>query len=518
MEQKKNAEEKKIPEWAEGALFYQIFVDRFAKSKNHSNNLIGGRNYRNWGDEVNWKRNQKGKFSNNDFFGGDLKGITEKIPYFKLLGVDVLYLSPINFSLFRYDRYASDNHLMIDPDAGTFEDLDNLHKKANANGIHVILDIAFNHCSIDNHIFVDSILNPKSIYRDWIKKDSEGKAVFWYGFRDMPEFNQYSKGYQEYVYGDNGVIAKFAQYVDGFRLDLAEVLEPFFLEGIRKQANKHSPHLIVGEFWKNPDPNLIGKGIDVPTSYPLTNAILKGIAYGEFEYLEKLTKEMISEYPKENLNSFLVSLDTHDIVRAITILGRLDLMRKGMMDIWKIDEPPTIWHRDGKFYTDEFRQFEYDNDRLTDEQLKNAIKLLRLAMVIQYFYIGSPCLYYGTEVGMEGFKDPFNRRCMEWNNKAINPIKKKLFDFVVQLGKFRKLFDLKNAELPNVVVKDSDVFCFTRKCEDHILFVAVNRGESERVLKMIPDEFTEEATSTFAFAYDYVRKVLEKKGFVIMIK
>ena len=516
MEQKKNGKEG-IPDWAKGALFYQLFVDRFARGKDHPDCLMIGRNYRSWGDEVNWRRNNDGEFTNNDFYGGDLKGIKEKIPYFKLLGVDVLYLSPINFSTFRYDRYATSNHLMIDPDAGSFEDLKELHDEANKNGLHIILDIAFNHCSIDNAFYVDAVNNPNSQYRDWFKRDNDGNISFWCGFKDMPEFNQYSKGYQEYVYGNNGVVAKYAPYVDGFRHDLAEILEPFFLEGIMKQANKHSPHLIVGEFWKNPDPSLIGKGIDVPTSYPLTNAILKGVAYGEFEYLEKLTETMISEYPKEYLNSFLVSLDTHDIVRVLTILGRLDLMRTGMMDIWKIDDPPSRWHRDGKFYTDEFRQFEYDNDKLSDEQLKNAIELLRLAMVIQYFYIGSPCLYYGTEIGMQGFKDPFNRRCMDWTDEKNDATRSKLFNFVVQLGRFRKLFDFSNAEFPNIVARDSEVFCFTRKSGEHTLFVAVNRGKAERVLKVVPEEFKNEITSSLSFNCIGMQ-VLMPKGFLIIIK
>lgn len=516
MEQKKN-EEKRIPEWAEGALFYQLFVDRFARSKNHLNDLINGRNYRSWGDEVNWRRNYDGKFTNNDFYGGDLKGIIEKIPYFKLLGVDVLYLSPINFSTFRYDRYAASNHLMIDPDVGTFDDLKELHDEANKNGLHIILDIAFNHCSIDNAFYVDAINNSNSEYKDWFKRNNDGNISFWYGFKDMPEFNQYSKRYQEYVSGNNGVIAKYAQYTDGFRIDLAEVFEPFFLEEIRKQANKYSPHLTVGEFWQNPDPRLIGKAIDVPTSYPLTNAILKGVAYGEFEYLNSLTKEMISKYPRKYLNSFLVSLDTHDTIRVLTLLGRLDLMRTGMMDIWKIDEPPTRWHRDGKFYTDEFRQFEYDNDKLSDEQLKNAIELLRLAMVIQYFYIGSPCLYYGTEIGMQGFKDPFNRRCMDWIDEENNSYRKELFNFVVQLGRVRKLFDFKNAEPPKVIACDSCVFCFTRKSGEHTLFVAVNRGKTERILKVVPEEFKNEVTSTFSYNCIDLQ-ILLPKGFLIIIK
>lgn len=70
-------------------------------------------------------------------------------------------------------------------------------------------------------------------------------------------------------------------------------------------------------------------------------------------------------------------------------------------------------------------------------------------MVIQYFYIGSPCLYYGTEIGMQGFKDPFNRKCMDWINEKNDLQRKSMFDFTVQLGRFRRLFDFKNAEPPN---------------------------------------------------------------------
>lgn len=503
-----------MPKWAKGSLIYQLFVDRFCRAKSHQENLVNGRNYREWGEEVNWQRDPAtGEFTNNDFFCGDIKGITSKLDYFKLLGVEVLYLSPINYSHLRYDRYAVTDHMEIDPDVGTWDDLAELHTKANENHIHIVLDMAFNHCSSDNPLFRDAVQNQNSQYKDWFKKDQYNNFVFWYGFKDMPEFNLDCEAYQTYVYGKNGVIAKFAPFVDGFRLDLAEKLEPFFLEGIKKRANAYFPHLIVGEFWHNPEPSLIGSGIDVPTSYPLTNAILKGVAFGEFEYLRSLTQSMIEEYPIEYLNSFLVSLCTHDIVRVLTILGRCDLMRRGMIDIWKIDDPPSIWHRDGLFYTDEFRQFEYDNDKLTEEQYASAVKLLKLAMVIQYFFIGSPTTYYGTEMGMEGFKDPFNRRCMPWEKENLD---KKLFSFMVALGRIRKLFNFKNATPPKVVASDSEVFCFTRKNEKQTLFVAVNRGKNERILNVIPEDFSGEA-HIYAENCTNLVKILPG-GFVIMIK
>lgn len=471
-----------VPEWAKGAIFYQLLVDRFCKSKTHEKDLVSGRNYREWKDSVNWHRNIHGSFHNNDFFCGDLNGIKEKIPFFKSLGVSVLYLSPINLSLYRYDRYAATNHMLIDPDVGSFSTLDNLHQTALKNNIHIILDIAFNHCCTNNPIYKDAFNNPDSKYWNWFKRDSHGNICFWYGFDDMPEFNQFSKDYQKYVYGDGGVIEKYSKYVDGFRLDLAENLEPFFIEGIKNKANENSPHLIVGEYWSKVPRSLLNKCIDSPTCYPMTNAILKFLCYGEYNYLEEQMKELVNYYPQSTIDSMLISLDTHDIIRALTILGKTYLMRTGLIDIWKIDDYPSPWHRDDKFYTDEFRQFEFDNDVLTPEEYEHATALLKVGAVLQYFYIGSPCLYYGTESGMYGFKDPFNRKPYPWGNEDTQLLK-----FFMALGTFRKSFNSVRAN-PVIQFKDSGVFSFTRENEYNSLFVVVNRSNEPRKF-IIPKKF-----------------------------
>ena len=267
------------PDWATDKIVYQIFVDRFNKAEGYGSGKEPGRNYSIWGKMPDWRRNAKGEFHNNNFFGGNIKGITEKIPYFKSMSVGILYLSPINESLYRYERYASTNHMKIDPDAGTFEDLKELYEKANENGIKVILDIALNHCSSDNPIFQEALKNPNSKYRSWFYIDDHGNYQYWCGeFKDMPIFNQNNPDFQQYAYGDNGVIDVFAPYVNGFRLDLAESLQPFFLEGIKKRANHYGKHLIIGEYWHLAPQEVLKRGIDGVTNYPLTEGILRFVA------------------------------------------------------------------------------------------------------------------------------------------------------------------------------------------------------------------------------------------------
>ena len=347
-----------------------------------------------------------------------------------------MYLSPINESLYRYERYASTNHMEIDQDAGTFFQLDRLHKKANELGMHIILDIAFNHCSSDNPIFQEALNNPNSKYRDWFFFEN-GSYRCWYGiFTDMPIFNQDSKGYQEYVYGENGVVAKFAPYVDGFRLDLASELGLHVLEGIRNRANQYGSHLILGEYWHKVPIDVLGRGIDCPTNYPFTDAILKFIAYGRGEEFATRIYNILEIYPQKTIDTMFNSLDTHDMVRALTILS-MKLVRDNPDRIWEIDKEGSPWHVGDRFLTDEFRKFEFDNDKLEGEDYENAKRRLKLAVILKYFLPGIPCIFYGTEVGIHGYKDPFNRKCFNWDESTWD---KDLLKFYQEIGKFRKLY------------------------------------------------------------------------------
>ena len=506
--------EFEVPKWSQDAIAYQLIVDRFCKG-GKAQGTQEGRKYRIWGEFPDWHRNNSGQFHNNDFFCGNIKGICEHLDYLKSLSVDIVYLSPINESLYRYERYASTNHMEIDPDAGTFEDLDNLHKKANEMGMHIILDIAFNHCSSDNPIFKEAMSNPNSKYRDWFYINGNS-YICWYGiFMDMPIFNQQSKGYQDYVYGENGVVAKFTPYVDGFRLDLASELQPFVLEGIRNRANQNGKHLILGEYWHKVPISVLGKGLDCPTNYPFTDAILKFIAFGRGEEFARKIYEVLESYPQKTIDTMFNSLDTHDMIRAITILS-LKCYRDEPDRIWEIDKEGSRWHvvRNGRgdFLTDDFRQFEFDNDKLSKLEYEVAIKRLKLAVILQYFLPGIPCIFYGTEVGMHGFKDPFNRKCYDWNEDHWD---KNLLSFYQEIGKFRKLYHGTNSSF-EVLHSDQDTFIFERRNKTNSVFVAVNRGSQGRYVD-VPENFKHDE-KVFILNASIDQNYLEPYGGMIILR
>lgn len=497
-----------IPSWAIDGIAYQIFVDRFALVGEEEEKRTG-RNYRCWGEFPDWGRDRFGNFHNNDFFCGNIEGICEHLDYLKSLSVDIVYLSPINESLYRYERYASTNHMEIDQDAGTFFQLDRLHKKANELGMHIILDIAFNHCSSDNPIFQEALNNPNSKYRDWFFFEN-GSYRCWYGiFTDMPIFNQDSKGYQEYVYGENGVVAKFAPYVDGFRLDLASELGLHVLEGIRNRANQYGSHLILGEYWHKVPIDVLGRGIDCPTNYPFTDAILKFIAYGRGEEFATRIYNILEIYPQKTIDTMFNSLDTHDMVRALTILS-MKLVRDNPDRIWEIDKEGSPWHVGDRFLTDEFRKFEFDNDKLEGEDYENAKRRLKLAVILQYFLPGIPCVFYGTEVGIHGYKDPFNRKCFNWDESTWD---KDLLKFYQEIGKFRKLYYGGESQF-DILYADQDVVCFTRANKENSVFVAINRGNQRRDID-IPQYFKERGRK---FTLNAGENYLEPMGGIIILK
>ena len=500
------------PDWAKDAIYYQIFVDRFYKSTNVKTCLQEGRNYRKWGELPNWKSDEFGEFHNNDFFGGNLKGIEEKLDYLKSLNVDVIYLSPINKSLYRYERYASSDHMEIDPDAGTFNDLDSLHKRANKLGMHIILDIAFNHCNSDNPIFQDALNNPNSKYRDWFYFDYDNNYRYWFNlFKDMPIFNQNNYEYQQYVYGENGVIDKFSKYVDGFRLDLAEELQPFFLEGIRNRANSNGHHVIIGESWQIMNSNIFGKSLDSVTNYFFTNGVFQYVLYGDCECFNYNINIVLDSYPQDTIDTMLNSLDTHDIVRSLTMLGGKN-MRRGYDRIWEIDKYPSLWHYDThagiRFDTEGFRRFEFENDKLNISNYDYAKKLLKLSSIILYFLPGCPCMYYGTEVGLHGYKDPFNRKCFPWDNMDLD-----LLNFYRELFKFRTSCKLQKSTFEIISINDR-ILMFKIHNDKNSILVAVNRTDSNIEIN-IPEEFI---NSKSEFSLNATKNCLHSYGGIVILK
>ncbi len=502
--------ELQLPEWTKsGAIYYQIFVDRFFGEGKAKCIKIEGRNYRNWGDMPDYKRNEEGYFHNNDFFLGNLEGIRKRLKYFKKLGATALYLSPINYSRLRYDRYAVTDYRTIDPNVGDFEDLRKLHDDANKNGMKIVLDIAFNHCGSDNPIFQEAISNPNSKYRKWFYINDDGTYRYWYDeFKDMPIFNQKCKEYQEYIFGKNGVVELFADYVDGFRLDVSEELIPEVLEGIRNKANEKRKHIIIGECWHKVPLERLGTCIDAPTNYLFTDALYKLMAFGDFEYFKWQIEDVISNYPEETVCSMLNSLDTHDTVRALTILGG-KWMRHDI-EIWKIDEPPSPWHKyiNGRmiFLTDVFREDEFQYDKLPAKVYREAKKQLKALSVVLYFLPGAPCIFYGSEVGLHGYKDPFNRKCFPWGH-----LDKDLLKFFRKLGKVRR----KNEEqLCNKKIRIYDFDNRVLRFERNNLFIIVNFSNLTQEMR-VPEEYLD---AEHLFEMGVAENSIKPYGAIVMRK
>ncbi|NCC86426.1 MAG: glycoside hydrolase family 13 protein [Clostridia bacterium] len=417
----------KTPSWLKGGLIYQIFPDRFNKSQSKKENLIQGRILRDdWCGEPIWKPTDDGKVLNNDFFGGDLKGIEQKLSYLKNLGVTCIYLNPI-FEAYSNHRYDTADYEKIDPFLGTQEDFTSLCKTAKANGIHIVLDGVFNHTGDDSKYFnkykrygEGGAYNSKeSPYYDWYRFNNwPDDYESWWGFQTLPEVKEECPEYLNFIVGDGGIIEKWLKAgADGWRLDVADELPDFLLDKIRARAKKTKPDsFIIGEVWEDASNKisygfrrkyLLGDQLDSVMNYPFSKAIIDFVtSYRTDDFFDNIMS-VLENYPPQVINVLMNPLGTHDTQRILTVLAGL-----------------SCEYKDRKW------QSEY---RITEEQKKSAMNLLTIASAIQYTLPGVPSLYYGDEAGVTGFKDPFNRTCYPWGAENAQLVKWYKF-----LGKLRR--------------------------------------------------------------------------------
>ena len=257
----KNAE---TPEWAQGAIIYQIFPDRFAKSGNCdlTGKLEPYTVHQNWNEEVHWQPTERGEVLNNDFFGGNFRGITEKLPYLASLGVTMLYLNPIS-KAFSSHRYDTGDYKTPDPMLGTHADFIQLCREARKLNIHVILDGVFSHTG-SNSLYFDrygafgghgAYTDPNSPYRSWYQfyhyPDSYN---CWWNFDTLPCVNKMDPSYLEYMIdGQDSVVAHWLRLgADGFRLDVVDELPDEFVLRLKKRMREIKPDaLLMGEVWED---------------------------------------------------------------------------------------------------------------------------------------------------------------------------------------------------------------------------------------------------------------------------
>lgn len=440
---------KKTPKWFKTGIAYQIFPDRF----NVSGKLIKAKDnayyYENWDDNPKYikKDNEIEKW---DFFGGNLKGITEKLPYLKSLDVSVIYLNPI-FEANSNHRYNTANYLKIDPILGREEDFDKLVEECDKFGIKIVLDGVFNHTGADSIYFnkfgnydeVGAYQSKKSKYFNWFKFEKFPENYkSWWGVSDLPEVDKNNDDYISYIItSPESVIKKWTRKkIGGWRLDVADELPDNFLKLLYKKIKEcYDDTVVIGEVWEDAS-NKIAYGklkeyftkpeLDSVMNYPFRDGIvdfLKGKINAP--NLKEVFYEQMENYPYERYMSNFNFLGTHDIERITSVL---------------IDIDST-----------------------------NYKKLLKIAVMCLFFYPGIPCIYYGDEAGVLGYKDPDNRRTFP---KEKND---EIFEIYKSASDLRTTFlALKSGNTKFENFKD-DVFGIIRFNDTETKALYVNRSQSE---------------------------------------
>lgn len=483
------------PSSLDGGVMYEIMPDRFfiggerLKTKSYAK-------YRNdWGGVPEYRCDKDGKVENVDFFGGNLKGITKKLTYLKNLGVTCICLTPI-FEAHSNHKYDAGNYMRVDGDFGTIDDLKDLIKKADKRGIKVLLDGVFSHTGDDSIYFnkygnydgAGAYKSVKSPYFGWYKfRQWNNDYVCRDNIDIMPETDDTNAMFDEFVTGQEGVLRYWTRLgLGGWRLDVCEKLSDEFIEHCATAVNRENKDAVVfGDVFVDATNmivdgkrrNFVGGGkLDTVTNHPFKADILNFVRCGDGNRLNNTVWHVINNYPKHAVDCLINVLDNHDSARLMTVLGET-----------------------GKTET------KADKAKATVKNRDEATKLVKMASALQYTLPGIPCVFYGDEIGMEGFEDPFNRRCYPWGEGD-----KDLLKWYKKLGAVRanerEIFAHGRYKAIDV---DHGVMCFARKLEKEEVLVIVNNSGSEYVPE-IEGEYTDLMT------YKPFGGIVEDKGVAVI--
>ena len=453
------------PGWFGEGLTYQIFPDRFRRS--HLPDMAkmpwGRRLHENWDDIPDYLPDEDGEYCR-DFFGGDLAGIREKLPYLRELGVETLYLCPI-FEASSNHRYNTGDYRRIDPMLGTEEDFRQLCREAHRRGIRVLLDGVFNHTGSNSRYFNAEGFYPElgaaqsqdSLYFDWYSfhpwpTDYDA----WWGVRTLPAVNEEAPTYRDFIVRSQDSVVRhwLRQGADGWRLDVADELPDDFIAEIRQAMEAEKPDsFLLGEVWEDGSNKiayshrrryLLGRETHGLMNYPFRTAALAWLRGGDASDFRRDMEEIRENYPPAAFHSGLNILGTHDTPRLLTMLGAA-------------------------------RTPESKDDRatyhLSPEELDMGLARLRLGALLLYSFPGSPTVFYGDEAGVQGFEDPLNRGTYPWGRE--DPA---LLAYFRQLGALRKQrVSLQCGDIGYLYAVGGGLV-LRRQSEDEVTVAAMNAG------------------------------------------
>ncbi len=447
------------PDWVKDIVWYQIFPDRFNRGKN----FVDKGKFKAWKDTAN--------ITYRDFYGGNIKGIEERLDYIKNLGCNGIYMTPI-FKSGSNHKYNTYDYEMIDPEFGSEEDIKSLVTNAHKKGIKIMLDAVFNHCGKEFFAWRDVIeKGEKSPYYNWfyinqsnfIKNDYKTRDGRYYSFAfeaGMPKLNTNNDEVIDYLTGlcmhwvrDYGI--------DGIRFDVGDEISHYFLKKLHSELKKLKPDIfLLGEIWIDSIQWLTGDEYDSVMNYPLFYNI------SEFWNNKSMTTEQLmysvnysmSLYTEQTNGVLFNFLDNHDTGRAIECCENTDVL------------------------------------------LQKLIFLMTMP--------GTPCIYYGTEIAMPGKCDPHNRRPMPWNDidfgkydDIINEVKT-IINLRRQYNQFRSsniVWEHKE-EYPRLVT-----YCKLSDNADVPLQIALNAG----------DDADLSVSGEIIYSKNYADNVLKKNGMII---
>ena len=452
------ADVNRTPEWVNDTVWYQIFPDRFCNGTPEKMDPA----------ITPW---QTGKVTNKERYGGNLEGIRKKLPYLRELGITGIYLNPIMEAESNH-KYDTTDYTRIDPAFGDDRVMRALCREAHENGIRIMVDAVFNHCGRKFGPWLDVQEKGRdSAYADWFMihdwenlnrhADTRDGRFFSFAFADgMPKLNT----------NNEEVISYFCKVcedwvkkydIDGIRFDVGNEVSHRFLKRIREHLKTLKPDIyLLGEIWHDASQWLQGDEYDSVMNYPLLSGIHdffldESLGKEEFEYMVNRCYTM---YMQQNNNVMFNLLDSHDTERLMNRFHDLDL-----------------------FY----------------QQL-----------AVLFTLPGSPCIYYGTEIAMEGGFDPDCRRCMPWDEIDSEENRKRI-------SEMKKLIHMRRTEeaCRSLHFHFPDQY-ENRRCVEYIKLDAQNR-KLEVVLNCSGEEVETEPGGDILFSRNYRDNILGPKGTLI---
>ena len=441
-----------IPDWLTDGVMYQIFPDRFAKSETVK---LPVKPYaeinRDWdGGIPKFAAKPGDPLDNNEFFGGSLYGVIEKLDYIQSLGVNIIYLNPI-FEAHSNHKYDTADFTRVDEMFGGDEALDKLIDECDKRGIRIILDGVFNHTGSDSVYFnaegrydsVGAVNSQDSPYYDWYLFEKYPTVYkSWWGVKILPTLNKESRSLREFISGENGVIRRWLRKgISGWRLDVVDELPDSMVAEMNAAAlAERKDAILLGEVWEDASNKVAygkrrkyfqGYELSSVMNYPFREAIIDFVIGRNAERIAERVTVQTERYPYAVSLAQMNFLGTHDTERILCTLSCA----------------PTVGMKNSDLAT----------HTLSALQRDVAVKRLKIAAALLYALPGVPCIYYGDEVGMEGWHDPFNRRPFPWGRENTE-----ILEFYRVLGKIRRdQYDLRRGDF-RVNYAQNGVLIFSR--------------------------------------------------------